>query len=126
MLIAATLVLLEITLFIAFCYLSVTISRFFLMITEPGQMFEGWQKVLDYLHEKRTTGGFAWELLYKALGGCETCNAMWISIVLYPVYLWAGSAAGFAGMALNDTFVLIALWLIAPAVTLDILRIENK
>lgn len=98
-----------------------------MFITDTGQLFGKWQNVLDWLYGKAGNNMNGWQVLYKALGGCDVCNAMWFSILLYPVYLYAGSTFGFASIALNDKFMLVIFGLIlAPVITFDILSLRNR
>ncbi len=98
-----------------------------MFVTDNGQILGRFQNVLDYLHNKSVqTDRFIYELLYKAFGGCETCNAMWISIVLYPLYLFLGWKFGFASYPLSDPLTFVLMWLAAPAITYDILTFKSQ
>lgn len=116
----------ELFIYLLFCYICTAISRTFLFVTDTGQLLQKWNDVLDYLYNKSDGKMNIWKVLYKAGGGCDACNAMWFSIILYPVYLYAGSKFGFATLPLNDMFLFFVFWLLAPFITFDILTLKNK
>ena len=118
--------LLEILVFLLYCYIITAISRGWMFITEAGQIFGKWQNVLDWLHEKADSKLNVWQVLYKGLGGCDACNAMWFSLLFYPIYLHMGKLFGFAFIPLNNDFMYWLFWLLAPFVTLDFLALKNR
>jgi hypothetical protein len=121
------LILLEVFSYIVFCYVALVLAEFWQQVTEPDQLFGKWQKVLDWLYEKyEATNAFGYELLYKALGGCFICSAMWTSIFIYPLYVSLATKVGLCTLLANSPFWYISFWFLAPALTLDFLRIKDK
>lgn len=116
----------ELFIYLLFCYFCTAISRTFLFLIDDGQLLEKWGSVLDYLYNKSGGKMNVWKVLYKAGGGCDACNAMWFSIMFYPIYIYIGSNFGFATLQLNDLFSFFMFWLLAPFITFDILTLKNK
>lgn len=109
----------NILIYICFSYFATAIANAVLFLTERGQMFGGWQDIIEKVYNK-TQSNF----LYKALGGCEDCFTMWLSIVIvYPVYTAIGIKYGF--YIPKDVPTGLLLWLLMPLLTYDIKTLKN-
>lgn len=112
----------QLIIYLIFCYCVTAISSTYLMLIDLGQMFEFMQaKVLQPLSTKTGTG---WQALYKALGGCETCNTMWLALLLYPIYFLITKQHD---LQIADNWqTLAAFWLLTPMLAYDILILKNN
>lgn len=110
----------NIVIYIFFAYFATAIGNAFTFLTDAGQIFGKWQDVVEWVYNK--TGS---NFIYKALGGCDTCFTMWISIlVVYPLYWYFGTKYGF--YIAQDWQTTAALWLLMPLLTFDIYELKNK
>ena len=112
----------QLIIYLIFCYCVTAISNTYLMLIDLGQMFDFIQaKVLQPLSTK---SGKGWQVLYKALGGCEACNTMWFAILLYPIYFLITKQHG---LQIADTWhTIAAFWLLTPMLAYDILILKNN
>ena len=112
----------QLIIFLIYCYSVTAVSGAYLLLIDLGQMFDFMQsKVLQPLSTK---SGKGWQVLYKALGGCEACNTMWFALLLYPVYYLITSKYGYN--IANDIPTLAAFWLLSPMIAYDILILKNN
>lgn len=111
----------QLIIYLIFCFAVTSISNTYLLLIDLGQMFDFMQaKVLQPLSTKK---GAIWQILYKALGGCEACNTMWFALLLFPVYYLLTKQHG---LQIADTLpALAAFWLLCPMIAYDFLILKN-
>ena len=76
---------------IAAPFMAAAVAQLVWTITQEGEIFDGWQKVVDYLEPRK---GERWyhvkNAIYKPLGGCMTCFRQMIANIssIATFFIW--------------------------------------
>lgn len=67
-------------------FFSACVAKLVYTVTQKGEIFGGWQNVLDKIHPKGKRSFFR-EFWYKRLGGCLTCMRQFIAEISFFVFV---------------------------------------